>query len=141
MKQEEVNLEVNVADDQLKELSSLAADLLKNDKAIEDLESALATLKQLQRQISEVDIPAKSFQQTVPEYINPVNGDELGEQTVSVNVEEHLGIYYFENRQAVLDWIENTLDAMPGPVSEPDGEQDNVPQSFLPTIPDIYLEY
>lgn len=88
----------------------------------------------------EVDIPAKSFQQTVPEYINPVNGDELGEQTVSVNVEEHLGIYYFENRQAVLDWIENTLDAMPGPVSEPDGEQDNVPQSFLPTIPDIYLE-
>ena len=29
MKQEEVKLEVNVADDQLKELSSLAADLLK----------------------------------------------------------------------------------------------------------------
>ena len=59
MKQEEVNLEVNVADDQLKELSSLAADLLKNDKAIEDLESALAALKQVQRQISEVDIPTK----------------------------------------------------------------------------------
>ena len=69
MKQEEVNLEVNVADDQLKELSSLAADLLKNDKAIEDLESALATLKQQQRQISEVDIPNKMKEMGMLEFV------------------------------------------------------------------------
>lgn len=87
----------------------------------------------------EITIPNKSFQQTMPEYINPVTGEELGEQTVSVNVTEHLGIYYFENRQAVLDWISNTLDVMPGPVEEPDGMQDNIPIEFLPTIPDIYL--
>ena len=69
MKQEEVNLEVNVADDQLKELSSLAADLLKNDKAIEDLESALAALKQVQRQISEVDIPTKMKEMGMLEFV------------------------------------------------------------------------
>ena len=69
MKQEEVNLEVNVADDQLKELSSLATDLLKNDKAIEDLESALAALKQVQRQISEVDIPTKMKEMGMLEFV------------------------------------------------------------------------
>jgi len=83
----------------------------------------------------EVNIPAKSFQETVPEWINPVTGEELGEQIVSINVTEHLGIYYFENKQAVLDWITNTLDAMPGPVEEPDGEQDNIPATHLPEIP------
>lgn len=88
----------------------------------------------------EVQIPAKAFTETVPEFINPVTGEELGEQTVNINIEEHLGIYYFENRQAVLDWISETLDAMPEPVSNPDGEQDNVPVTFLPTIPDIYLD-
>lgn len=87
----------------------------------------------------EIDIPAKSFQETVPEWINPVTGDELGEQVVSINIEAHLGIYYFENRQAVLDWISNTLDQMPSPVDNADGEQDNVPITFLPTIPEIYL--
>lgn len=69
MKQEEVKLEVNVADDQLKELSSLAADLLKNEKAIEDLESALSTLKQQQRQISEVDIPTKMKDMGMQEFV------------------------------------------------------------------------
>jgi|TARA_B100000212_G_scaffold3576_2_gene2651 hypothetical protein len=83
----------------------------------------------------EVNIPAKSFQETVPEWINPVTGEELGEQIVSINVTEHLGIYYFENKQAVLDWITNTLDVMPGPVEEPDGEQDNIPVTHLPEIP------
>jgi hypothetical protein len=87
----------------------------------------------------EITIPNKSFQQTMPEYINPVTGEELGEQTININVTEHLGIYYFENRQAVLDWIENTLNQMAEPVEHPDGEQDNVPEQNLPTIPDIYL--
>ena len=87
----------------------------------------------------EVNIPAKSFQQTVAEWINPVTGEELGEQLVSINIEAHLGIYYFENRQAVLDWINDVLNEMPDQVENPDGEQDNVPISFLPTIPDIYL--
>ena len=87
----------------------------------------------------EVLVPAKSFTQTMPEFINPVTGEELGEQTININVTEHLGIYYFENRQAVLDWIENTLNQMAEPVEHPDGEQDNVPIQNLPTIPDIYL--
>ena len=86
----------------------------------------------------EVDIPNKSFQQTLPEYINPVTGEQLGEQTVSVNVDAHLGIYYFENRQGVLDWIDTTLNVMPGPVEEPDGHTDQVPFEFLPEIPEIY---
>lgn len=87
----------------------------------------------------EVTIPEKSFQKTLPEWINPVTGDELGEQLVSVNIEAHLGIYYFENRQAVLDWINDTLNEMPDPIDEPDGEQDNVPINFLPEIPEIYF--
>ena len=43
----------------------------------------------------EVTIPEKSFDEVVPEWINPVTGEELGEQTVSINVDAHLGIYYF----------------------------------------------
>lgn len=88
----------------------------------------------------EVQIPAKSFQETLPEYINPVTGEELGEQTVSINVEAHLGIYYFENRAAVLSWISDTLDSMPSQVESPDGETDTIPPQFLPDIPDIYNE-
>lgn len=86
----------------------------------------------------EVNIPAKSFQKTMPEYINPVTGEELGEQTVSINIDAHLGIYYFPNRQGVLDWISDTLDVMPSHVDSPDGVQDNVPLSFLPDIPEQF---
>ena len=87
----------------------------------------------------EVDIANKSFQQTMPEYINPVTGEELGEQVVSINVDAHLGIYYFENRQAVLDWIADTLDIMPDHVENPDGITDSIPDDFLPEIPEVYL--
>lgn len=86
----------------------------------------------------EVTIPAKSFEETLAEWINPVTGEEQGEQTVSINVDEHIGIYYFQNRQAVLDWIANTLDSMPGPVAEPTGTTEVVPGNFLPDIPEIY---
>ena len=86
----------------------------------------------------EVTIPAKSFEETVAEWINPVTGEQQGEQTVSINVDEHIGIYYFANRQAVLDCIANTLDNMPGPVAEPTGTTEVVPDSFLPDIPEIY---
>lgn len=86
----------------------------------------------------EVTIPNKSFQETLPEYINPVTGEELGEQTVTINLTEHLGIYYFPNRQAVLDWITNTLDTMSEPVDTPDGTTESVPPELLPDIPEIY---
>ena len=88
----------------------------------------------------EVTIPEKSFDEVVPEWINPVTGEELGEQTVSINVDAHLGIYYFENKEAVTTWINGTLDNMPGPVAEPTGTTEVVPDNFLPTIPEIYLD-
>ena len=34
----------------------------------------------------EVTIPAKSFEETVAEWINPVTGEQQGEQTVSINI-------------------------------------------------------
>ena len=88
----------------------------------------------------EITIPEKSFDEVVPEWINPVTGEEQGEQTISINVDAHLGIYYFENREAVTTWISDTLDNMPGPVAEPTGTTESVPDNFLPTIPQIYLD-
>ena len=87
----------------------------------------------------EITVPSKSFTEELPEWINPVTGETLGNQTVNINVENHLGLYYFDTRQDVLDWITNTLDVMSDPVDEPDGEQDNIPLAFLPLIPDIYI--
>ena len=59
MNQEEVKIEMNFGEDDLKTLTELIDNMLKNEKAIEDLVSALDTLKQQQRQLSEVDIPTK----------------------------------------------------------------------------------
>ena len=57
---------------------------------------------------------------------------------MTINLTEHLGIYYFPNRQAVLDWITDTLDTMSEPVATPDGTTESVPPELLPDIPDIY---
>ena len=43
--------------------------------------------------VCEVSVPACSYTEVIAEYINPVNGDELGEQTVTYNVAAHDGLY------------------------------------------------
>ena len=45
--------------------------------------------------VVEVTVPDCSFQDTYPEWINPVTGEETGEQIVDINCEAHLGLYYF----------------------------------------------
>ena len=76
MNQEEVKIEMNFGDDQLKELSQLVEDMLKNEKAIEDLMSALSTLKATQRQLSEVDIPTKMKDIGMQEFVTD-KGDKI----------------------------------------------------------------
>ena len=76
MNQEEVKIEMNFGDDQLKELSELIENMLKNEKAIEDLMSALASLKATQRQLSEIDIPTKMKDIGMQEFVTD-KGDKV----------------------------------------------------------------
>jgi uncharacterized protein YPO0396 len=76
MNQEEVKMQMDFGDDQLKDLSNLVEDLLKNEKAIEDLMSALATLKQQQKQLSEIDIPTKMKDIGMQEFVTS-QGDKV----------------------------------------------------------------
>ena len=69
MKQEEVKLEVNIGDDDLKDLKFLIESMVKNEKTIKDLESALSELKQQQRQLSEVDVPTKMKDMGMQEFV------------------------------------------------------------------------
>ena len=50
-----------------------------------------------------------SYVETVPEWINVLTGEELGTQDVTINVEAHIGTYYFETRTEYDNWITNTL--------------------------------
>ena len=56
MNQEEVKIEMNFQEDDLKSLTEMIDNMLKNEKAIEDTKSALKVLEQAQRQLSEVYI-------------------------------------------------------------------------------------
>ena len=83
----------------------------------------------------ELDIKACSFSEVIPEYINPVNGDELGEQTIHVNVEKHKGLYYFETKIEYDTWVSETLDSLAKPVKNPDANQTELPDSLIPEKP------
>ena len=85
--------------------------------------------------VFEVDIKACSFSEVIPEYINPVNGDELGEQTIHVNVEKHKGLYYFETKIEYDTWVSETLDSLAKPVKNPDANQTELPDSLIPEKP------
>ena len=76
MNQEEVKIEMNFGEDDLKTLTELIDNMLKNEKAIEDLVSALDTLKQQQRQLSEVDIPTKMKDIGMKEFVTD-KGDKV----------------------------------------------------------------
>ena len=81
-----------------------------------------------------MSVPDCSFQETYPEWINPVTGEETGEQTVDINCEAHLGLYYFETRAQYEDWKTNTLDNLAPQVDEVrDGEMVELPKDMLPT--------
>ena len=53
--------------------------------------------------VCEVSVPACSYTEVIPEYINPVTGEELGEQTVTYNVNAHDGLYYFSTKDEKVD--------------------------------------
>ena len=85
--------------------------------------------------VVEVTVPDCSFQDTYPEWINPVTGEETGEQIVDINCEAHLGLYYFETRAQYEDWKKNTLDKLAPQVESPDGEMVELPKDMLPDRP------
>ena len=76
MNQEEVNIEMNFQEDDLKSLTEMIDNMLKNDKAIEDMKSALKVLEQAQRQLSEVDIPTKMKEIGMKEFVTN-KGDKI----------------------------------------------------------------
>ena len=76
MNQEEVNIEMNFQEDDLKSLTEMIDNMLKNDKAIEDTKSALKVLEQAQRQLSEVDIPTKMKEIGMKEFVTN-KGDKI----------------------------------------------------------------
>ena len=89
--------------------------------------------------VIEVAVPFCSYQETLPEWINPVTGDELGEQTVNINVEQHIGLYYFGTLDEYNTWMTDVHANLPNPVSNADGSRNNLPESKVISIPDIYL--
>ncbi len=89
----------------------------------------------------EVTVGEGSYKETLPEYINPVTGEELGSQEVSINVEAHEGLYYFENKSEYDLWITNTLNDMSAKVEDPAGETTRLPQEILPDLPDWLEDY
>jgi len=76
MNQEEVNIEMNFQEDDLKSLTEMIDNMLKNEKAIEDTKSALKVLEQAQRQLSEVDIPTKMKEIGMKEFVTN-KGDKI----------------------------------------------------------------
>ena len=88
-----------------------------------------------------VDVPACSFTETMPEWINPVTGEELGEQTLTLNCELHTGTYYFENLTQYNDWVTNTLNTLSDEVDSPDGVTNLLPSSLLPSEPTWWSDY
>jgi len=76
MNQEEVKIEINFQEDDLKSLTEMIDNMLKNDKAIEDTKSALKVLEQAQRQLSEVDIPTKMKEIGMKEFVTN-KGDKI----------------------------------------------------------------
>ena len=76
MNQEEVKIEMNFQEDDLKSLTEMIDNMLKNDKAIEDMKSALKVLEQAQRQLSEIDIPTKMKEIGMKEFVTN-KGDKI----------------------------------------------------------------
>lgn len=76
MNQEEVKIEMNFQEDDLKSLTEMIDNMLKNEKAIEDTKSALKVLEQAQRQLSEVDIPTKMKEIGMKEFVTN-KGDKI----------------------------------------------------------------
>ena len=76
MNQEEVKIEMNFQEDDLKSLTEMIDNMLKNEKAIEDTKSALKVLEQAQRQLSEVYIPTKMKEIGMKEFVTN-KGDKI----------------------------------------------------------------
>ena len=76
MNQEEVKIEMNFQEDDLKSLTEMIDNMLNNEKAIEDTKSALKVLEQAQRQLSEVDIPTKMKEIGMKEFVTN-KGDKI----------------------------------------------------------------
>ena len=82
-----------------------------------------------------------SFQETVPEWINVLTGEEVGEQIVTINVVAHNGLYYFGTRTEMDNWITNTLNNFNDAVADPDGVQTHLSSNQLPSLPEWWENY
>ena len=78
-----------------------------------------------------VEVSECSYVETVPEWINVLTGEELGTQDVTINVEAHIGTYYFETRTEYDNWITNTLNNFADAVDDPDGETNLISKSSV----------
>ena len=119
---EEVKMTIDVEDNKLGQLRNLILDMTKNEKAIEDLKSALATLNEQQRQLSEVSIPEKMNELGLKEFVTN-NGDKVStrsfytaylptkkscEKSKELAMRRAAGITWLENNNAGT-LIKNTL--------------------------------
>ena len=96
----------------------------------------------IQRVLSaEVTVSNKSYKRTEPEWVNPVTGEELGEQEITINIEEHIGLYYFETKSAYNSWVASTLDTLDDPVEEPDGVETGIAPDKRPDLPSWLSKY
>ena len=82
-----------------------------------------------------VEVSECSYVETVPEWINVLTGEELGTQDVTINVEAHIGTYYFGTRTEYDNWITNTLNNFADAVDDPDGETNLLTLAVLPDLP------
>ena len=119
---EEVKMTIDVEDNKLGQLRDLILDMTKNEKAIEDLKSALSTLNEQQRQLSEVSIPEKMKELGLKEFVTN-DGDKVTtrsfytaylptkkscEKSKELAMRRAAGITWLENNNAGT-LIKNTL--------------------------------
>jgi len=89
--------------------------------------------------VCEVSVPACSYTEVIAEYINPVNGDELGEQTVTYNVAAHDGLYYFSTKEKYNTFVNTIIPGLSAQVEEPTGTRVKLDIPELEDIPSVYI--
>ena len=88
--------------------------------------------------VCEVSVPACSYTEVIPEYINPVT-EELGEQTVTYNVNAHDGLYYFSTKEKYNTFVNTIIPGLSAQVEEPTGIRVKLDLPELEEIPSVYI--
>ena len=91
--------------------------------------------------VVEIRVEECSYVETMPEWLNVLTGETMGEVEMTVNCLAHNGLYYFGTRTELDDWKTNTLDNLANAVAEPDGSATYLPASLLPSLPEWWDNY